>query len=63
MANPVGFMVIRRDADGRLIDDWDGVVHPTQSAANGSCIEAKRDGWDAFTVALFVRKMLGSKET
>lgn len=56
----VGFMVLIRNEDGSLSDNWDGVVHPSQAKANDSCIEAKRNGYDAFTVSLISRKIIAA---
>jgi hypothetical protein len=54
----VGYMVVLRYDDGHLGADWDGCIHPTQAAANGECIEAKRNGFDAFTVSLISREVV-----
>lgn len=58
----VGYMVIRREDKpgamfGRLMDDWDGIVHATQGEANEEAIKAKRAGYDVFTVRLVSRKI------
>lgn len=58
MGEPVGFLVLRRDEQGRLYDDWDGVVHASQAAANESCIEGKQAGWDVFTVTRYSSALL-----
>lgn len=57
-AVPVGYMVLRREVDGTILEDWDGVVHSNQASANSSCIEGKQAGWDVFTVACYPRKIV-----
>lgn len=45
MTAPIGFLVVLRDPEDRLTDDWDGEVHPDLEAGLASAHEALDAGW------------------
>jgi hypothetical protein len=60
---PVGWMVSRSDAKGRLIDDWDAEIHETAAAGWAACAEANQKCPEAGPWRLFeVREATPSPE-
>lgn len=41
---PVGYVLARQTRDGRLVDDWDGEIHPTRATADAELPEANGTG-------------------
>lgn len=37
---PSGYLLAADDGHGRLVADWDGVIHPTRDSADGELAEA-----------------------